>query len=138
MAETFNEELDYSFGQGIDLDNVQDLLVAEDNTEVQVEITEVFPNKENCYIRYVMKITSLEGQYASFSHFMNFPKPEDNSEKTDNKKRAIKRFDKNFKIDRAAGSCDTHVGSSAWVVLKQEQTENYGPQNGIRRFPNKD
>ena len=100
-----------------------------EGTEVELRIDEVSPNAGKSYILLILKPQNVEGFVRSIRHFLFFPKADDNEEKKNNKKLALKAFTMCFDTIWPITHPDDLVGHTGWVILTEKE-DNRGPQFG--------
>jgi hypothetical protein len=94
---------DFDFME-VNLNDAIDLKSVPDGTEAKIQIMDAEPNGEKCYVRCRMKITNQGEGIKSFSHFLSYPKPEDEAETKNNKLLRIRTFLQAFRIDEGQRS----------------------------------
>lgn len=125
---------------GVNLEDVQEPQVAPDKSEALLEVVSAETNAEKRYTRLMMRIIGVNGAtpevpLAKFSHFLFWPKPEDESEKRENKLRSNKRFYQAFNLP-LDGSVRTSefTGRTGYAILSVTNSEQYGAQNEISKL----
>lgn len=121
----------------VDLNSAVEPEILPDGTEAEVQITEAkYPDDPaKCYIEARMKVLHKDGTAKSFRHYLNFPKPDDDSEKKNNKLLMLKRFFEAFKVPQPLQDKDQLVGLTAWVLLGVEEgDEQYPAKNRIKAY----
>lgn len=101
-------------------------------------------SEEKYYVRTTLQIVGpaekVPANAKDVTHFLYFPKPDDDAKRTNNKKLGIKRFLTAFGIASAA-DLETGIGNEAWAFLKEvepdEGYEEQGRTNRVRSFSNK-
>lgn len=120
----------------LDVDDAVEPQVLPEGTVATLEIERADFNEEKYYLRMSVRPLSTEDgidcDFAStFSHFLFFPKPEDDRTKVNNKKLALKAFLKAVDLDRLPADPEELVGKTFTAVLKVETSEQYGDQNSV-------
>ena len=124
---------EYSF-MSVNLDDAVTPVIVADGKECQVQVIEAEANAEKCYVKLRMKPVGVDGFVKSFNHFLFFPKPEDDSEKRNNKLCSLRDFNTAFGISGPVTDPAAYVGTMGWAIIGIEESAQYGQQNQIKKL----
>ena len=129
-----DEVQDYSF-MAVDIGAARDLQVLDEGTEARVGITKATAYPKNCSILCRVKVLDRE-LVRSFSHWVYYPKPDDDSDKANNKLLMLKAFHGAFDIPNGVADPEEFIGHEANVLLRIEESTDarYPTANAIQRF----
>ena len=119
----------------VNLDDAIEPQVLPADTEHELRILEVKEGVDKNGNPYIMPRFEVPGTVGAkdFTKFFGIPGGNDDPKKRNSKLWALKVFCKTFGIDVNTDT-ETWVGATGWAILGVEETEQYGPQNYIKRF----
>jgi len=125
--------MDLSF-MDVNLDEAVELETLPDGTEAQLEIRAVDPNDEKNYCRLTCGVLN-HGMVKTISHFLFFPKDDDTNEKKNNKLLGLRTFFNaiGVSVSEFVANPDCLVGMTYWAILREEDSDEYGKQNSVKR-----
>lgn len=129
------------------IENAPEPQVFESDEEVTLRIVgfredvesgnKVFTNKSGgLYVHPELEIIGVPDQelYKTFLHYVPIPKGLTDPKKKLQAERSLQRFCKAFGVEIDPKDLDDWIGSEAEAILKVERSDQYGDQNGIKRF----
>lgn len=131
-----------SLFDGMDLDNAQEPVAVDANSEVKLRILGVTVGKDKNGLDYLMPRFEIVGnEFAKdFTKFLGVPNAEMkaavDAKKFERAKWAMKEFMATFGIDpsRPGDPEDDWPGQEGWAILGKENSDQYGEQNFIKKF----
>lgn len=129
------------------IENAPEPQVFESDEEVTLRIVgfredmesgkKVFTNKSGgLYVHPELEIIEVPNQelYKTFLHYVPIPKGLTDPKKKLQVERSLQRFCKAFDVEVDPKDLDDWIGSETEAILKVERSDQYGGQNGIKRF----
>jgi len=123
----------------VNLDDIPEQIALENATEAKIEVLSAVPNEERRYVLLTCKVIQLASgenfdNVKNFTTFLNYPRPEDEELKKNNKLRRLKTAHEALGISGAISDAEDYQGKTAWVILSQSEDDVYGTQNDVKRW----
>jgi len=138
---------DLSAEEREEIENAPEPQVFESDEEVTLRLVgfreapetgeKVFTNKSGgLYVHPELEIIGVPDaeQYKTFLHYVPIPKGLTDPKKKLQAERSLQRFCKAFGVEIDPESLDDWIGSEAEAILRVERSDQYGDQNGVKRF----
>ena len=76
-----------------------------------------------------------EADSKNITHIIMLPADGDDDKRRNNRLRAVKMFYEAFDVDYTKGvETEDLVGLTGWAIVVEEESDEYGTQNRVRRF----
>lgn len=125
-----------SFMEGIDLSDAKELHTSPTGTEAQLRIVSA-ELKETEKARFIQVRLEVMGDplHKDITHPLFLPKPDMDERRINNTKYAMKLFGEAFDINFSLPqNFEDWRGLTAWAILKEEDNDEYGMQNRVRKW----
>lgn len=128
------EELESFLDLGVDLDEVPELKTVSAGEYELVLATFERRMKTGPFLYLQFEIAG-EPAAKIVTHTIMLPTPKDEERQKDARLRAVKHFYKAFDIPTSGPvEFQNYIGNHGWGILSEEESEDYGIQNRVRRF----
>lgn len=126
-----------SFILDVDTENAPEFKSLPEGTECQVRIVKAeIKNSAKGDPMLAMRFDIPEEPYSKdINHFIMLPNNKDDDKQKAQKQNRLKEFKAAFGLPPAGAiSTDDMEGSKAWAILGEEESQEFGKQNRVKRF----
>lgn len=126
-----------SFILDVETENAPEFKSLPDGTECQVRIMSAeIKNSKKGDPMLALRFDVPDEPYAKdINHFIMLPTSNDDEKQKAQKQNRLKEFKAAFGLAPAGAiSTDDMEGNKAWAILGEEESQEYGKQNKIKRF----
>jgi len=120
----------------INLDDAVEPTAVPGDQEYKLRITDMREANDKNGQPYILPRFEIIGEPTTkeFTKFLRLPNDEQNEKQKNSTKWGLKVFFDTFDINSSTANTNEMIGQEGWAILGQEETEEWGEQNFVKKF----